>query len=57
MDNIEFNIVKDSIKTAYSRIKEYENNKTEQNKYYMEEEIGCFISFVVANRNVLMGRE
>jgi hypothetical protein len=57
MDNIEFEIVKSCIKSAYNRILEYEHNKTEENKYYMEEEIACFISSIVANRETLIGKD
>ena len=57
MDDIEFEILKDCIKSAHNRIQEYENDKTEKNKYYMKEEIACFISYIIANRETLIGKD
>jgi hypothetical protein len=57
MDNIEFKIVKDFIKTTYNRIRDYEHDKTEENEFHMNEAIACFISFVVANKETLIGKD
>jgi acyl-[acyl carrier protein]--UDP-N-acetylglucosamine O-acyltransferase len=57
MDNIELEILKECIKSTYNRIQEYENNKTEKNDYYMKEELASFISFVVANKETLIGKD